>query len=136
MGNFPLRAGGWGGNRAIKTHFPALFLVDEITQAGFFLLIWFGLLGGKLSRPDTYLGKSRKSRVWGQREGHVSSHEAHLASVSAWTKEKEATRRLTLPGTAEPQNLVALSEKAQQSQAEAGRVFYSTGTESLKGLGT
>lgn len=31
----------------IKTHFPALFLVDEIIQAGFFLLIWFDLLGGE-----------------------------------------------------------------------------------------
>lgn len=47
MGSFPQRAGGWGGNRMIKTHFPALFLVDEIIQAGFFLLIWFDLLGGE-----------------------------------------------------------------------------------------
>lgn len=47
MGSFPQRAGGWGGNRVIKTHFPALFLVDEITRAGFFLLIWFDLLGGE-----------------------------------------------------------------------------------------
>lgn len=47
MGSFPQRAGGWGGNRVIKTHFPALFLVDEIIQAGFFLLIWFDLLRGE-----------------------------------------------------------------------------------------
>lgn len=35
----------------------------------------------------------------------------------------------------EPQNLATLSEEAQQNQAEAGRVFYLRGTESLKGAG-
>lgn len=55
--------------------------------------------------------------------------------MSAWRKEKGATRHLTVLGMGEPQNLATLSEEAQQSQAEAGRVFYLWGTESLKGLG-